>query len=179
MNKIIIMLIMSFAVFSNGFEKINTFGSRVEEETLVNGQWRRKVYNLKITYPDKVIKEILEPELNKGEKILYLNEKKSIYYPIFDEVFEEELDGEENYILSALKSIKNNEGKTVEKEGQITELLLTEDNLLKFYDYVSIDGVEFPEYIEVYDKDTLFSKIKFVDIEINKEYSMEDYKIGI
>lgn len=179
MKKLIILyFIVIFNVLSTGFEAVNSFGAKVEERTFINGRWREKVYTIKLEYPDMVIKEVLEPKINKGEIILYKANKKWIYYPIFDESFEEELDGEENYILSALRYIKEGRGSRVEEEGRVINLLLDSDLELVFKDYTVIDNIDFPKEIYTYDNGNLISEVRFSNIELNKNYDKSTFKIG-
>lgn len=173
MKKIFIFyFLLSVFCFSKGFESINSLEAKVEEKTFINGQWKTKLYNFRMKYPNCVFKETLEPELNKGEKVLYKEGKKYIYYPIFDEVFDEEIDGEENYILSSIKLIKEKK----EKE-KIFELVLESGISLFFYDYVSYNDVYFPKKVEAYDQGEKISEIYFENVIINKKYEENDFEI--
>lgn len=180
MKKLLItMIICSVGLLGNVFENIDTFTSNVKEETLINGQWREKVYSINIEYPNKVIKEVLEPELNKGEKVLYIDEKKWIYYPLFEEAFEEELDGEENYLLKTMKNIREGVGERVEVEGKIKTLKLDENITLTFKNYEKIGEEEFPLEIEVKDNGILISLIKFDKVSINHSINEKVFELDI
>ncbi len=169
MKRVLIgMFICTLGLFANVFEKINTFTSNVEEKTLINGEWREKKYLINIEYPDKVMKEVLEPELNKGEKILYNGNKKWMYYPLFGEAFEEELDGEENYLLKTMKNIREGVGERVEISGKIESLKLDENITLSFKSYEKIGDEYFPLEIHVKDNKILISVIKFNKVRINE-----------
>lgn len=177
MKKILFLFMMlSLFVFSKSFESIESINAKVDEKTFVNGQWKEKIYNLKIKYPDFVLKEVIEPELNFGEKILYKYDKKYMYYPIFDEIFEEELDGEENYILATIRLIKE---KNEEEDGNIMELVLDSGIKLVFYDYELYGDVYFPKRVEAYDMDEKISEIYFDNVVLNEEYDESDFQIGI
>ncbi len=173
------MLICSSVLVANVFESIDTFTSNVRENTLINGEWREKAYLINIEYPNKVIKEVLEPELNKGEKVLYLEEKKWIYYPLFGEAFEEELDGEENYLLKTMKNIREGVGERVEVEGKIESLKLDESITLTFKKYEKIGEEEFPMEIQVKDKGILISIIKFEEVKINHNLDEKVFELDI
>jgi hypothetical protein len=177
MKKILVLfvLILNF-IFGKSFESIESISSNVDEKTFVNGEWKEKKYKLKIKYPDFVLKEVIEPKLNSGEKILYKYDKKYMYYPIFDEIFEEELDGEENYILATIKIIKE---KNIEKDENIMEILLDTGIKLIFYDYVLYGDIYFPKKVEAYDMDEKVSEVYFNDVMLNEEYDESDFKIGI
>lgn len=177
MKKILVLFTaLSFLVFSKSFESIESIKAKVNEKTFVNGQWKEKIYNLKIKYPDFVLKEVIEPELNFGEKILYKYEKKYMYYPIFDEIFEEELDGEENYILATIRLIKE---QNEEEDVNITELVLDSGIKLVFRDYKLYGDIYFPKRVEAYDMDEKISEIYFDDVALNEEYEESDFQIGI
>lgn len=178
MIKIILcFFILTFSFFSKSFESIETLNSIVIEKTHINGQWREKKYYISLVYPDKVYKETLEPKLNLGEKTIYLGNYKWVYYPIFDEVYKEKLDGEENYILSALKSVKNETGKRTYKDSKIYSLWLSDGIKLIFEAYSLINSVYFPQKIQVYDGKNLISLIEFKDTEINENYNKHIFDV--
>ncbi len=139
----------------------------------------KKKYLINIEYPDKVMKEVLEPELNKGEKILYNGNKKWMYYPLFGEAFEEELDGEENYLLKTMKNIREGVGERVEVKGKIESLKLDEQITLTFKNYKKIGEEYFPLEILVKDKGILISVIKFEKVSINHNLEEKVFELDI
>ena len=175
---ILFFLIFCLGIFSKSFESIETLNSIIREKTYINGQWRDKKYYISLVYPDKVYKEMLEPKLNLGEKIIYLENYKWVYYPIFDEIYKEKLDGEENYVLSAIKNIKEGIGNKTYMDNRIINLELNEEIKLIFEKYILIDDIEFPTEIQVYERNNLIALLYFDNVEINKSYNENLFNIG-
>lgn len=176
---VLFLLIFCFGIFSKSFESIETLNSIVNEKTYINGQWREKKYYITLVYPNKVYKEILEPKLNLGEKIIYIENYKWVYYPIFDELYKEKLDGEENYILSALKNIKEGIGNKTYEENRIINLDLNKEIKLTFDKYILVDNIEFSTEIRVYEENILIAILCFENLEINKNYNDNLFDIGL
>ena len=90
MKRIILFFLISISIFSLDYKGINTIDFEIYEKTNTNNKIREKEYILKIKFPEKVYKEVLKPEINRGEIYVYNEEKTLIYYPVLEQVTEEE-----------------------------------------------------------------------------------------
>ncbi len=77
----------------------------VEEKTKLNNKERQLKYSIIFDLPNKIRKEIIFPEINKGEIYVYNDLKKIMYLPVFDEYKETEINGEENQVIQAVNKI--------------------------------------------------------------------------
>lgn len=169
MKKIfILMFLLSGLIYSNSLSKINSLEAKVSEKTFVNKNNKEKKYSFLMKYPDKVYKEMISPKLNAGEKSIYNGNKKKVYYPLLNDSFIEEIDSDENYILQAIKAIKEGKKTFVLEKNEIKEFNLDEDIKIMFSDYKSLDGLKFPHTIEIYENNRLMSQLVFSDVKINK-----------
>ena len=89
---LLIFLINSLFIFSEekSISTIKTLTMKVEETILLNGQKKKSEYTLKFIKPNFLRKDVISPELNKGEIYIYNDGKKIVYLPLFDQVSEEE-----------------------------------------------------------------------------------------
>ncbi|TDT69149.1 hypothetical protein EV215_1491 [Hypnocyclicus thermotrophus] len=165
MKKIISIMFIVFNVFIYGKELINikSFKSFVEEETFIEKNVKIKKYNLIVEFPDKLYKEVIYPEINKGEKYIYNNNVKKTYYPLLEQYIEEPI--EEDNILDYINFIKND----FDIEENIN-IKVEYDNgySILIRDVEEIGGIKFPKLIEIYEKNIIIKKIRFFDIEIDK-----------
>lgn len=168
---LMLFLVMVTFVFANSLSKIDTLEAKVTEKTYVNKNSKEKVYKFQMKYPDKVFKEILSPKINFGETYTYNGNKKKVYYPMLKESFYETITEDENYILQAIKAIKQgNKNYTLEKK-EIKEFDLGEGIKIIFLSYKKIDGLNFPTKVEIYENKRLISELSFNDVKINKNMS--------
>ena len=68
-----------FAEDKNEFKKINTFKAVIIENTRLNKRTKTKEYQVLANLPDKLIKKMISPSINKGEIYLYNGVDKTIY----------------------------------------------------------------------------------------------------
>lgn len=100
MRYIFIVLLIPIFSFSNIFNK--NFEAHITEK----GKNYIKTYNLSYK-KNKIVVEILSPELNKGEIYVYENGKKTIYYPIIKKTVEQKFSSSDNDLMLLLEDIKN------------------------------------------------------------------------
>lgn len=169
MRKILILFFMiSGLVLGNSLSKINTLEARVSEKTFVNKSSREKVYKFQMKYPDKVYKEMISPKLNVGETYIYNGNSKKVYYPLLGQSFLESIDEDENYILQAIRAIKEGKKTYTLEKNEIKEFSLEQGITIKFLNYKRIDGLNFPTRVEIYENKRLISQLNFSDVKINK-----------
>ncbi|VWL85250.1 hypothetical protein [Oceanivirga miroungae] len=155
MNKLkYLIFLVSLNAFSLSFFN-NDFKATIKE-TNIKGI---KEYTIDYT-PNKIIVEIISSGVNKGEIYTYKNNKKSIYYPIIDEVVEQEYANEDNDIILALATLKDIE-KTTEKDEK--KYIVENDKIKKIVakNYVIIFS---------YDKEDRIEKILFDNYNELREY---------
>jgi outer membrane lipoprotein-sorting protein len=174
---LMLFLVMGTFVFGNSLSKINTLEAKVTEKTYINKNSKEKVYKFQMKYPDKVYKEMLSPKINLGETYTYNGNKKRVYYPMLKESFFETITEDENYILQAIKAIKQgNKNYTLEKK-EIKEFDLGEGIKIVFLSYKKFDGVNFPTKVEVYENKRMISELLFSDVKINKNMADSIFNI--
>lgn len=110
--------------------------------------------------PNKIVVEILSPEINKGEIYTYENNTKKIYYPILDEVVEQEYINEDNDIILSLATLKDIK-KTTVKDNK--EYIVEDDKIKKI---ISSNYI----ILFKYNKDNKISNIIFENFENIREY---------
>ena len=92
MKKIILLTYFLFQVLvfsaTKSLSTIKTLKFSVNEITTVNSKKRELKYSIDFKLPNKIKKEVLYPDLNKGEIYIYdySKNKKSVYLPIFNEI---------------------------------------------------------------------------------------------
>lgn len=169
MKKVLIVFLMitSF-IFSNSLSKINSIQAKVNEKTFVNKNTKEKIYTFQMKYPDKVYKEIISPKLNLGEKYIYNGKKKQVFYPLLGDSFIEDIDEDENYILQAIKAIKDGRKTFTLENNEIKNLDMGDGINITFSGYKNFDGINFPSQVEIFDGKRLVSQLFFSEIKINK-----------
>lgn len=167
-----LFLVVIFISFAKNIEEIEDMTLNIEERLSLNGDIKKSEYILQYIKPDFIRKDILSPELNKGEIYIYDSKKKVIYLPLFDQVSEEILNEEEdstleaiNYILKEKKEFK--EGKINLKDGLIIEL----KKLKKFSEYT------LPEVIIIYDGNVKVGELKIKNYKINSKLNKEELSL--
>lgn len=186
-KKILLLFVcMSFVVLCS--EELKTISLKINEATELNGRLKKKEYKLEIEFPDKLIKTVYAPSVNKGEIYKYNGKKKEIYYPMFEEYILKDIDEDENYIMGFFKDLefynrKKTSIKTSNKEvlydelDRVKEIKYSAGTKVLFLNYFEIDSSFIPGNIEVYEKDSLISKLDLSDVEVNPNFSIEKFMI--
>jgi len=169
MKKILMtFLVITSFIYCNSLSKINSIQAKVTEQTFINKNTKEKVYTFQMKYPDKVYKEMLSPKINIGEKYIYNGKKKQVFYPLLGDSFIEEIDEDENYILQAIKAIKDGRKTFTLENNEIKTLDMGDGITITFSAYKVFDNLNFPLKVEVFDGKRLVSKLVFSEIKINK-----------
>ncbi len=195
MKKLLISMLVfvSCIAYGNDFNKIKTFKMQIKETRQLNNTAKEKKYTLKAILPNLIVKEIILPHINEGEKYIYRNNKKIVYIPMFDQRIEEEISEEENYIIKLISDLKevdfekvdNNQfiygGKLFvinEKEKCIEEIVYSDSEKVIFSEYKKLnDKIKFPHKIEVYDGKNVISELIIEKVEINLELADDEFEI--
>ena len=178
----IIMFCIAATLCAKDFSDIKSFKVNVKEKSIVNKREKKKEYELTVKFPDKVLKEMKSPEVNKGEIYVYNGDKKTVYIPLLNQKSEKTIDEDENYIIKIMKEIRavnieNAKNGVVENENGIYKVdiekkvvieALCDDNRIVFSNFENINSINFPKKVEVYEKKSLVSAVEFSDIKINE-----------
>lgn len=163
-----LFLMITLLSFAKDISSIKDITLDIEEKLSLNGEVKKSEYILKYIKPDFIRKEILSPELNRGETYVYSSGKKKVYLPLFNQVSESELeDGEDNiaetinYILKGQSKLT--EGKIKLENGGVVELKKIRE----------FSGYDLPEYIIVYDGDIKVAELKIKEYKINTNLDRE------
>ena len=164
----ILVASLSFAKNIDGIEDMTV---EVAEKLFLNNELKESKYILKYIKPDFVRKEVLSPELNKGEVYIYTSEKKIVYLPLFDQVSEESIKSGEDNILESinyiLKEQELKEGKINLENGAIIEL----KEIKKF------SGYALPETIIIYDGDVEVASLRMKNYKMNTKLDREELSL--
>lgn len=154
----------------------------VLENTAINNRKIEKKYNIQLIIPNLLKKEMVFPEMNKGEIYLYKDGKRYVYLPIFNEVSEDRSDSDTNNFLNIMNYIikETKENKEFRKnyyEGKIKKLSLKDNIIINLLEYKSIEGYLLPTKIDVYSGKEKMGTLIFSNIKINQNLKEDDFKI--
>ena len=153
---------------------IKTLKFDVVEKTNIKSKKREISYKINFILPNKIKKEVIAPELNKGEIYIYdySENKKVVYLPIFNEVKDTQIVDDENRIIKAINKIIEEEKKNKEfsknynaKKPQ--SLNIDEQVTVDILSYIEVEGYILPEVVDIKDSGTKVGNIKISNLQIN------------
>lgn len=164
-----LFLIISILCFANNnIKDIQDITFLVTENLTTNAKKKKSEYILRYIKPNFIRKDVLEPELNKGEIYIYDGNKKTVYLPLFEQMTYENLESKERDILESidyiLKKRELEQGKVQLNNGVILELKQIE----------KISYYFLPKEIVIYDKDIEVAKLEIKDYKINSNLKKEE-----
>ena len=173
---ILLFILIQGLVFSvtKSLSDIKTLRFDVVEKTNIKSKKREISYKIDFILPNKIKKEVIAPELNKGEIYIYdySENKKVVYLPIFNEVKETQIVDDENRIIKAINKIIEEEKKNKEfsknynaKKPQ--NLNIDEQVTVDILSYIEVEGYILPEVVDIKDGGTKVGNIKINNIKIN------------
>ena len=179
MKKIILLTYFLFQVLvfsvTKSLSTIKTLKFSVNEITTVNSKKRELKYSIDFKLPNKIKKEVLYPDLNKGEIYIYdySKNKKSVYLPIFNEIKENSIDNEENRIISAINKIivaeKNDKKYREDYQNQKRLLLQIDKNIeIEILDYLNQEDYIFPKTIIIKENNIKVGEVSIGNLVVNK-----------
>lgn len=179
MKKIILLTYFLFQVLvfsaTKSLSTIKTLKFSVNEITTVNSKKRELKYSIDFKLPNKIKKEVLYPDLNKGEIYIYdySKNKKSVYLPIFNEIKENSIDNEENRIISAINKIivaeKNDKKFREDYQNQKRLLLQIDKNIeIEILDYLNQEDYVFPKTIIIKENNIKVGEVSIGNLVVNK-----------
>ena len=173
---ILLFILIQGLVFSatKSLSDIKTLKFDVVEKTNIKSKKREISYKIDFILPNKIKKEVIAPELNKGEIYIYdySQNKKVVYLPMFNEVKETQIVDDENRIIKAINKIIEEEKKNKEfsknynaKKPQ--SLNIDEQVTVDILSYIEVEGYILPEVVDIKDGGTKVGNIKINNIKIN------------
>ena len=173
---ILLFIFIQGLVFSatKTLSDIKTLKFDVVEKTNIKSKKREISYKINFILPNKIKKEVIAPELNKGEIYIYdySKNKKVVYLPMFNEVKETQIVDDENRIIKAINKIIEEEKKNKEfsknynaKKPQ--NLNIDEQVTVDILSYIEDEGYILPEVVDIKDGGTKVGNIKINNIKIN------------
>lgn len=182
MKKIVILVLMVLSsLFSYGKElsQINSLIMDVKESITINGEVKNSEYKLSYIYPDFIRKDILSPELNRGEVYIYTKDKKIVYLPLFDQKSEEALSGDENEALEAINFIltKDKDDSKFKEDyhaKKIKEIYLKNGRKVEIDSLKEYNGYLLPTKFIVYDGDMIIAKLQIKQYEVNSNINVQE-----
>ncbi|MEJ6468788.1 hypothetical protein KSU11_01890 [Fusobacterium nucleatum] len=173
---ILLFILIQGLIFSatKSLSDIKTLRFDVVEKTNIKSKKREISYKIDFILPNKIKKEVIAPELNKGEIYIYdySQNKKVVYLPMFNEVKETQIVDDENRIIKAINKIIEEEKKNKEfsknynaKKPQ--NLNIDEQVTVDILSYIEVEGYILPEVVDIKDGGTKVGNIKINNIKIN------------
>ena len=173
---ILLFIFIQGLVFSatKTLSDIKTLKFDVVEKTNIKSKKREISYKINFILPNKIKKEVIAPELNKGEIYIYdySQNKKVVYLPMFNEVKETQIVDDENRIIKAINKIIEEEKKNKEfsknynaKKPQ--NLNIDEQVTVDILSYIEVEGYILPEVVDIKDNGTKIGNIKISNLQIN------------
>ena len=173
---ILLFILIQGLIFSatKSLSDIKTLRFDVVEKTNIKSKKREISYKIDFILPNKIKKEVIALELNKGEIYIYdySQNKKVVYLPMFNEVKETQIVDDENRIIKAINKIIEEEKKNKEfsknynaKKPQ--NLNIDEQVTVDILSYIEVEGYILPEVVDIKDGGTKVGNIKINNIKIN------------
>lgn len=180
----LLFLFLQLNIFGmeNKISNIKNLKFYVEEKTRINNRGVITGYNILIKFPNVIKKEMIFPEMNKGEVYIYNGKNKITYIPLFNEIIEEKVNNEENKILEFLNLIIDKDKKDKEfkedyyKNKKITILLTTGEKII-IKNMLDVKGYLLPEELEIWSGENKISTLKMKRIEVNINIPEGEFKI--
>ena len=173
---ILLFILIQGLVFSatKSLSDIKTLKFDVVEKTNIKSKKREISYKIDFILPNKIKKEVIAPELNKGEIYIYdySKNKKVVYLPMFNEVKDTQIVDDENRIIKAINKIieeeKKNKGFSKNYNAKKPQSLnIDEQVTVDILSYIEVEGYILPEVVDIKDGGTKVGNIKINNIKIN------------
>ena len=170
-----------FAIDKNEFNKIDTFKAIITETSHLNNRIKVKEYEVLADLPDKLIKKMISPSINKGEVYLYNGSDKTIYYPLLEQTINQQINEDENYTLKFIRDLKsydkNKDFQIVKFNNKIQKIVYNDGITIKFEAFSKINEINFPTHVRILDGNTEISELIIKDIEINIPVFKKDFSL--
>ncbi len=174
----LIFFILISSVYAKNLDEIKTISCLVDETSYYNNRKTEKEYQIKSILPDRIYKEIVSPEINKGEIYVYSGNEKFIYYPLLEQTISQKIDEDENFIIKVIKDLKKPKNLTILKEGNKIRSLKYETGVeIIFENHYKVGEYNFPKYAKIYDDGILISELKFSDVKLDISLDEKQFRL--
>ena len=181
-KKILIFLIIGVSALASSkrISNIQDIYSTVKETVYLNGDKKEKEYEIEYISPDYLRKEIIAPNVNKGEIFQYENEKSLVYIPLFDEVSQNNSEDVSNF-LSIIKDLKNkdqNDKNFIDNYylKKVKELKYKDNYRIKIKEYKKVDGYLLPIKMEIFERESKVADLDLKDTKVNSGLKRKELK---
>lgn len=166
---LLLFLLLSIICLANkSIESIQDVTFLVTETLKVNGEKKKSEYILKYIKPNFIRKDVLKPELNRGEVYIYDNKEKITYLPLFDQITHESLENKEDNILESINYILK------EKELVSGKIELGNGTVLELKKIKKISNYLLPEEVIIYDNDIEIANLEIKNYKLNSNLKREE-----
>ncbi|MDR3259832.1 MAG: hypothetical protein LBT51_09530 [Fusobacteriaceae bacterium] len=169
-------------VKSKSISHVNTLEITINEIFLINKTVKETNYIIKFKIPNTIKKEMLKPELNKGELYIYNNGKRMTYLPLFNQKKIDDISINENriidifnYIFEMEKNDKNFQKEYYEKN--LKGVKLGDNTVIEFHDYQLYDEYLFPKNFIVIENGKKIGEFQIENLKINKKFDDTEFSI--
>lgn len=166
---------------SKSISQVKTMELVIEDSFKVNKEFRKTEYSLKFIIPDIIKKEIISPELNKGEVYVYNKGKKMTYLPMFKQKKVEDVTPGENTIIEVINYIfdmekKDKNFKTEYYARRVNGIKLGESTVIVFKKFNLYDGYLFPEVMSINEDGQHVGDIKITKMIVNPKFDLKEFQ---
>ncbi|EHO17902.1 hypothetical protein HMPREF9466_02738 [Fusobacterium necrophorum subsp. funduliforme 1_1_36S] len=179
-----VFLIFSCILFGKEYkplEQVKKFSFEVTEINYI-GKNKKILYFVQMSLPHVFKKEILFPDLNKGEIYLYKENMKTVYLPMFEQKKTMKLEKEELQVLDVIKILAKqlSTDMAFRKEyydKKNVEFILNENYKAVIQSYSEIDQYLFPKKWLLEEKGQKILELTLSKIEINPNFTERDFQV--
>lgn len=181
-KKIVMFLLIGTSIFAsiNRISDIKDIHSIVTETTYLNGEKKIKKYKIDYISPDYLRKEVISPNINKGEIFQYENEKLLVYIPLFDEISTNNSEEVGNF-LSIIKDLKNKDQNDKNFRDnyyfqKVKELKFKDNYKIKIKEYKKIEGYLLPIKMEIFENENKVAELDLQNTKVNSDLKRKELK---
>lgn len=181
-KKIFLFMVIGSTIFatSKRISNIDDIYSTVKETVYLNGEKKEKEYRIEYISPDYLRKEVIVPNVNKGEIFQYENGKSLVYIPLFNEVSQNNSEDVSNF-LSIIKDLKNkdqNDKSFIDNYylEKVKELKYKDSYRIKIKEYKKFDGYLLPIKMEIFEKESKVAELDLKDTKVNSGLKRKELK---
>lgn len=163
-------------------ENVKKFSFDLAEVNYIGKKKKKILYHVQINLPNIFKKEVLFPELNKGEIYIYKGNMKTVYLPIFNQKKTTNLEKEEIQVLDVIKNLIKQVSLDTEfrknyYSKKSVDFLLNENYRIVVKSYAEIDQYLFPNKWLLEEKGEKILELTLSKIEINPNFTERDFQI--
>lgn len=180
-----VFLIFSCILFGKEYkplEQVKKFSFEVAEVNYIGKKQKKILYFVQMSLPNIFKKEILFPDLNKGEIYLYKENMKTVYLPIFEQKKTMRLEKEELQVLDVIKMLAKQLSTDLAFRKEYyskknVEFILNENYKVIIQSYSDINQYLFPKKWLLEEKGQKILELTLSKIEINPNFTEEDFQV--